>query len=275
MAFLSTVPFDDRGFAYGDGVFETLLLRNGQPVLWGFHRARLLRGCDVLGITPPSDQLLEASWQAPSASSHVEAGLADRLEVLKIVVTRGSGGRGYAPPAEPVTRLLRQRSPFSPAPERWQQGVSVCLCQIRLGHQPMLAGIKHLNRLENVMARREWQRDDIAEGLLADREGNVIEATSMNLFWQQDGKLWTPDLKQCGVAGTLRAALLEEQRVQVASLSIDDLSAVEHLWIGNSVQGVWPVTALVSAEGDIQHHLPIAADDLLQPVAHSLLGYRT
>ena len=97
----------------------------------------------------------------------------------------------------------------------------------------------------------------------------------MNLFWQQGGKLWTPDLQQCGVAGTLREALLEKQRVQTASLSIDDLAAVEHLWIGNSVQGVWPVIALVSAEGDIQHRLPIAAEDPLQSVAHSLLGYRT
>ncbi|MGS2743197.1 aminodeoxychorismate lyase [Halomonas sp. LS-001] len=274
MAFLPTVPFDDRGFAYGDGVFETLLLRNGQPVLWDFHRARLWRGCEVLGITPPSDQSLEATWQAAAPSS-AETGQSAWLEVLKIVVTRGSGGRGYASPAEPVTRLLSQRSPFSPAPARWQQGVSVCLCRMRLGQQPALAGIKHLNRLENVMARREWQRDDIAEGLLADQQGNVIEATSMNLFWQQDGKLWTPDLQQCGVAGTLRAALLKEQWVQVGSLSINDLTAVEHLWVGNSVQGVWPVTALVSAEGEVQHRLPIAADDPLQPVAHSLLGYQT
>ena len=174
MAFLPTVPFDDRGFAYGDGVFETLLLRDGQPVLWAFHRARLSRGCEVLGITPPSDQALEASWQAPDTSRHVETGQTAQLEVLKIVVTRGSGGRGYASPAEPVTRLLSQRSPFAPAPERWQQGVSVCLCHMRLGHQPVLAGIKHLNRLENVMARREWQGDDIAEGLLADPQGNVI-----------------------------------------------------------------------------------------------------
>nr|WP_298059951.1 aminotransferase class IV [uncultured Halomonas sp.] len=152
------VPFDDRGFAYGDGVFETVLLRAGAPVLWDYHTARLKRGCQRLGIPAPCQTSLDATWQgAPTAA----------LEVLKLVITRGSGGRGYAEPDIVSPRLLSRRTPFQPLVSRWQQGVTVRLCNLRLGHQPCLAGIKHLNRLENVLARREWSDTSIAEGLLA------------------------------------------------------------------------------------------------------------
>ncbi|XKF14519.1 aminodeoxychorismate lyase [Halomonas sp. BLK-85] len=269
MSTLSTVPFDDRGLAYGDGVFETVLLRGGQPVLWQYHRARLLRGCATLAISPPSDQALEACWQASSGQAS-DTG----LEVLKIIVTRGSGGRGYACPPDPAPRLLSHRSSFTPIPQRWREGISVCVCQLRLGHQPLLAGIKHLNRLENVMARRECQHPAIAEGLLADQQGNLIEATSMNVFWQAGGRLWTPELEQCGVAGTLRAALLEQGWVREGTLPLSSLQDVERLWVANSVQGVWPVTVLVSSTtGEHLQRLPLAADDPLQALAHPLMGY--
>lgn len=268
MSTLATVSFDDRGLAYGDGVFETVLLRDGLPVLWQYHRARLLRGCTVLAIPPPSEQALEACWQT-SESQTSDAG----LEVLKIIVTRGSGGRGYACPPDPTPRLLSHRVPFTPIPQRWKEGVSVCVCQLRLGHQPLLAGIKHLNRLENVMARREWQHPAIAEGLLADQQGKLIEATSMNVFWQQGGQLWTPRLKECGVAGTLRAALLDQGWVKEGSLPLSNLYDVERLWVANSVQGVWPVTKLVSTAGESLRRWPLAADDSLQALAHPLMGY--
>lgn len=268
MSTLSTVPFDDRGLAYGDGVFETVLLRGGKPVLWQYHRARLLRGCATLAISPPSDQALEACWQA-SPGQASDTG----LEVLKIIVTRGSGGRGYACPPDPAPRLLSHRSSFTPIPQRWREGISVCVCQLRLGHQPLLAGIKHLNRLENVMARREWQHPAIAEGLLADQQGNLIEATSMNVFWQAGDQLWTPELEQCGVAGTLRAALLERGWVREGTLPLSSLQDVERLWVANSVQGVWPVTVLVSTTGEHLQRLPLAAGDPLQALAHPLMGY--
>ncbi|WP_075879188.1 aminodeoxychorismate lyase [Vreelandella massiliensis] len=259
------LPFDDRGFAYGDGLFETVLLRDGKPVLWDFHRARLRRGCEVLGIETPDDASLEATWQVDSPIS--------REEVLKIVVTRGSGGRGYAPPPTPSPRLLSHRTPFKPNLMRWQEGVQVGVCDLRLGHQPRLAGIKHLNRLENVLARREWQRDDIAEGLLADQQGNLVEATSMNLFWQKGGAFWTPPIVQCGVAGTLREALIAQGDVQEAKLPLHDLPMVDQLWVGNSVQGLWPVVALVSFEGKVQKRWSRLESDSLQRAGHRLLGF--
>lgn len=258
------VPFDDRGLAYGDGVFETVLLRAGQPVLWRYHYARLARGCQRLNIPLPSLQALQATWHGEVCTE---------LEVLKLIVTRGSGGRGYALPETVSPRLLSWRTPFLANTERWQQGVCVRMCQLRLGFQPLLAGIKHLNRLENVLARQEWHDGDIAEGLLADADENIVEATSMNVFWQQSGALLTPTLDRCGVAGTLRAALLEEGIVSEAPLPLAALPNVERLWVANSVQGVWPVNVLLDTSGGVLRTFTRTEHDRLQARAHHLLGY--
>lgn len=260
----SQVPFDDRGLAYGDGVFETVLLRAGEPVLWPYHLTRLLRGCQRLNMPPPTLEQLQATWSGEPTSE---------LEVLKLILTRGSGGRGYVLPDPVAPRLLSRRTPFVANAQRWQQGVSVRICHLRLGHQPLLAGIKHLNRLENVMARQEWHDHGVAEGLLGDSEGWLVEATSMNVFWQQAGQLFTPSLARCGVAGTLRAALLDQAIVQEAALPLSALPDVERLWVANSVHGVWPVSTLLSEEGDILQCWPLTQQSALQTSAHHLLGY--
>lgn len=258
------VPFDDRGLAYGDGLFETVLLRSGVPVLWRYHTARLVLGCQRLDIPLPCQTALDASWQG---------GATAELEVLKLLLTRGSGGRGYAQPDEVTPRLLSRRTSFQPSVKRWQQGVTVRLCDLRLSRQPRLAGIKHLNRLENVLARQEWSDPAVAEGMLADSDGFVVEATSMNIFWQQAGQVFTPFVDQCGVAGTLRAALIDQGAVTQASLSLDQLTNVEQLWVANSVQGVWPVTTLLAADGSLLRRWPVSTTDPLQRLAHQLLGY--
>lgn len=257
------VPFDDRGLAYGDGLFETVLLRAGAPLLWRYHTARLVQGCHRLGLPLPCQKALDATWQGEPAAE---------FEVLKLILTRGSGGRGYAQPDEIMPRLLSLRTPFQASVQHWQQGVTVRLCDLRLSRQPRLAGIKHLNRLENVLARQEWNDAAIDEGVLADSEGLVIEATSMNIFWQQAGQVLTPLLDQCGVAGTLRAALIDQGAVAQASLSLDQLADVERLWVANSVQGVWPVTTLLAADGSLLQRWPLSQPDPFQRSAHQLLG---
>ncbi|WP_018915809.1 aminodeoxychorismate lyase [Vreelandella zhanjiangensis] len=261
---LPQVPFDDRGLAYGDGVFETVLLRHGEPVLWPYHIARLVRGCQCLGIPTPCQAAIEATWQGKATAP---------LEVLKLIVTRGSGGRGYALPDPPAPRLLSQRTVFAPMVERWENGVTVRVCRLRLGHQPALAGIKHLNRLENVMARQEWRDAMIAEGLLADQQGQLVEATSMNVFWQQRGQVFTPPLDKCGVAGTLRRALIDQGAVSEASLSLELLPRMERVWVANSVQGVWPVHTLLSEDNVCLQRFQSDRHDKFQTLAHRLLGY--
>ncbi len=258
------VPLDDRGLAYGDGLFETVLVRDGQPLLWDRHMARLARGCQVLGIPlPPRDELDRLPGQAGPG-----------LRVLKLILTRGSGGRGYLPPASSLPRLRWQAASFSPQPWRWRDGVRVRHCRLSLGVQPLLAGLKHLNRLENVLARAEWSDPDLAEGVLCSSEGWLVEATCMNLFWLREGRLETPRLDDCGVAGTLRAALLERLPVSEVKAKPNALAGAEAVWLVNSVQGVWPVAQLDDAEGNRLAHWSIGPIHRhLQAMAHGLLDY--
>ncbi|WP_416140314.1 aminodeoxychorismate lyase [Halomonas sp. HK25] len=257
-------PLDDRGAAYGDGLFETVLLRDGRPLLWDEHLARLARGCHALGIPMPAEREL--------AVPLADAG--NGLEVLKLMLTRGSGGRGYRPPVSPEPRLRWQLAAFAPAESRWQEGVRVRHCRLRLGLQPALAGLKHLNRLENVLARAEWDDEAVAEGLLCDSDGRLVEATAMNLFWQRAGRLETPRLHRCGVVGTLREALRERLAITEVDVGPEALAQAEALWLGNSVQGVWPVVRLDDAGGGEPQRWSLTPDHRrFQAEAHRLLGY--
>ncbi|MCI0510370.1 aminodeoxychorismate lyase apoprotein [Chromohalobacter marismortui] len=258
------LPFDDRGLAYGDGLFETVLVRDGHPLLWDAHLQRLARGAQRLEIPLPDTQTLA------SLPGQVGAG----LFVLKLLVTRGSGGRGYASPASPTPRLRWRCMPFTPQSAYWRDGVRVRLCRLRLGHQPLLAGIKHLNRLENVMARREWCDADVAEGVLCDQYDRLVETTSMNLVWQRHGALETPDLTACGVAGTLLAALRQRLPIRTREVGVEALMEADAAWVVNSVQGVWPLRQLDDAEGACLRRWTMQdAQRYLQRHAHPVLGY--
>jgi len=242
----ASVSIADRGLHYGDGLFETIAIRDGAPCLWAEHLARLRLGAQRLAIPMPAPGLLLAECLA----------LAQGLEVgvIKLILTRGSGGRGYRPPPKPLpTRLLAlYPTPRQPAgaPEA---GVAVRWCRTVLGENPQLAGIKHLNRLEQVLARAEWDADAdagaCAEGLMCDCRGRVIAGTMTNVFVYAGGRLLTPRLDTCGVAGTVRALVLRlapQMGIQVAELDLrpSDLHAASGLFLTNAVVGVWPVRAL-------------------------------
>jgi 4-amino-4-deoxychorismate lyase len=170
--------------------------------------------------------------------------------------------------------LRWQLAPFSPPSGLWQEGVRIRHCQLRLAIQPALAGIKHLNRLENVLARAEWSDDEIAEGLLCDTLGRLVEATCMNLFWLRNGYLETPRLHRCGVAGTLRQALMARIRIHEVDAGPEVLQEAQALWLGNSLQGLWPVTRLDAADGQPLSGWAITPDHrALQAQAHAILGY--
>lgn len=154
----------DRGLLYGDGVFRTLRIQDGQPLHWGRHYRKLQHDCDSLKLGCPSATLLAGELQQ-LAAQQPEA-------VAKITITRGEGKRGYAPPADNAPTRILSLSPLPQYPQHfYAQGVRLRVCELRLGYQPRLAGIKHLNRLENVLAAAEWSDPDIPEGLLLDGEG--------------------------------------------------------------------------------------------------------
>ena len=232
------VPADDRGLAYGDGLFETVRVTAGKPVLGDWHLARLELGCERLGLP----------WQDfwPQALHDFCRERGDGI--AKLLVTRGSGGRGYQPPAEPepLTVLSWHALPTWPA-RAIEDGVRVRDAALRLGEQPMLAGLKHLNRLEQVLLRAELARHpDCHEAVVRDARGYVIEAVSANLFFVSDGILHTPSLARCGVAGVLREALLDACAnlgllVQVGDWTRDSVFEADEVFLASSVIGIWPV----------------------------------
>lgn len=237
----NSLPVADRGLQYGDGLFETIALRHGQPLLWQRHLLRLAEGCARLGLRKPDDTLLRQEVDRIAGS--------ETRAVAKIIITRGSGGRGYQPDLEDQTTRIVQRLPWPAFPTNAERGVRVRWCATRLAQQPRLAGIKHLNRLEQVLARAEWQ-DDYAEGLMRDRDGLVIEGTKTNLFVVcADGTLVTPDLSQSGVAGVMRAEILDRMpslglSCRVQAVNIDLVDTAQELFLTNSLIGLWPVTQL-------------------------------
>ncbi len=255
----------DRGLAYGDGLFETCLVRAGCVSLWPWHKARLL-GSAVRLQLPLSLERLYACMQALFDGQSPDG-------VLKILVTRGEGGRGYRLPAEPDPTYCLLFYPDIPST---QAGVVAHFCRQRLADNPGLAGLKHLNRLEQVLARAEWPAsDDSREGLLLDGAGQVIEATASNLFAVFDGQLVTPDLSHCGVAGILRQLICEQLApslgltVKSGKLLPDDLLRAEELFLCNSLRGIWPILGLECpprawVPGPVTRDLQAALTEFLQ-----------
>ncbi|GAB4125136.1 MAG: aminodeoxychorismate lyase [Sideroxydans sp.] len=233
-----SIPIEDRGFLYGDGVFRTLRLHAGIPANWSRQYRKLQQDCAALGLTCPDAEIL---LQDIARLSRPEEA------VLKIIVTRGTGQRGYAPPTDVhPTRIVATY----PAPLPVSDRLDLHLCQMRLAHQPRLAGVKHLNRLENVLAAQECQAVGKHEGVLCDEEGAVISGTRSNLFVVIKGKLLTPDLSRCGVAGVQRERVMDwaaahaSSPCAVARLELQDVLTADELFLVNSVFGIWPVRSL-------------------------------
>ncbi len=228
----------DRGLHYGDGLFETLAVVDGRIRHWTRHLGRLESGCRRLGLECPEASLLEREVL------QLSGGCARR--VVKIIVTRGAGTRGYRPPQPARSRRILLASDWPDHPRQWaREGVRIRLCQMRLGHNPLLAGIKHCNRLEQVLARSEWG-DEFEEGLMLDEHGRAIEGTMSNLFVVQDGALTTPDLSRCGVAGVMRQVILDQAPGQgipteVAEVGLEQVRQADGLLLCNALIGIWPV----------------------------------
>ena len=237
------VPVTDRGLAYGDGLFETMAVVNGAPKLLSAHLARLQRGLERLQLTGVAVSAVAA------AICEAANGLGGE-GALKLIVTRGDGPRGYAPPHEPSPRWWLQSFPWA-CPTQPAAGAGLAVSSVRLGEQPLLAGLKHLNRLEQVLARTEHPPAVADEALLLDGAGRVVCATAANLFVVKDGQLLTPSLRRCGVAGVVRSALLEAGAshrlpwmVAEADLTLECLRTADELFLTSALRGVWPVATL-------------------------------
>ena len=221
-----------RGLAYGDGLFETMRAVAGAIPWWPAHRARLLAGAARLRIAPPPVRTLE------DALARL---LAQRPEgVIKLVLTRGRSGRGYAPAPEAAPVWLLSAGDAPPA----RDALRLRWCDTRLSIQPALAGLKHCNRLEQVLARGEWSDPSIDEGLMRDTDGHAVCATAGNLF-ALHGTVWsTPPVDRCGVAGICRGWALDALPATVRALSVAEIEAADALILCNAVRGILPVARL-------------------------------
>lgn len=232
----------DRGLAFGDGVFETMAVDDGEIRWLNLHLDRLEHGCRRLAIPAPDRASLERELRAHCPR--------EGRAVAKLIVTRGSSSRGYAPPepAAPTRVLGISAWPEYPA-ARYLNGIAVRVCEMRLGENPALAGLKHLCRLEQVLAQLELKRSAVDQGLLLDTSGSIVGGTSSNLFAVFGGELVTPALSRCGIKGVMRRAVLEAAellgiRTAERELTLAQVLRADELFMTNALIGVWPVALL-------------------------------
>ena len=235
----SGVPADDRGLAYGDGVFETMRAHRGDIPWWDAHWARLSLGAARLGLPLPGEATVRAASGAMLDGDDA---------VLKLLLTRGGGARGYAPRRGGAPTWVLSTHAL-PAPAR-AGGLVLRWCDTRLAHQPLLAGLKHCNRLEQVLARGEWPApgepggDAFDEGLLLDMDGHVVGATAANLFVLRGDRWTTPPVDRCGVAGVARAWLASASGAVERRLTPEDVESADAVVLCNAVRGILPVARL-------------------------------
>ena len=260
----------DRGLHFGDGLFETIACLNGRPRFLPLHLERLEFGCERLQITSPN---LEAT-----SAEVLEMARGVERAIVKVLVTAGEAvARGFARSGSETATRITIRYPWPHEdPAQLHDGVMVRTLTLRLGENPRLAGLKHCNRLEQILARAEIAADAaLAEGILFSSSGNLVSGTMSNVFLVRESCLLTPRIDQCGVAGVMRRVVLREARrvgipARECELRAENLQAADEVFLTNARIGIWPVRALdgrVLAPGPVTRHLQSVLAPLLNEPA--------
>jgi 4-amino-4-deoxychorismate lyase len=225
---------------YGDGLFETMRVRDGRIRLLEYHLDRLFDGCRRMSIDAPAASTLRREL-ARRARPQADA-------VLKLILTRGPGARGYRPSGrERCTRIVSLSAAPRPAAAESSQRVRICATPV--GSNPALAGLKTLNRLESVLARCEWKDARIWEGLMRDMDGNLVCGTMSNLFVRHGSTLTTPALDRCGIAGVMRRWVLGQAAAlnlhpRQGRVKVEQLDDAAEVFMTNAVAGVVSVSVI-------------------------------
>lgn len=241
-----------RALQYGDGVFTTLAVKNGQPQLWSLHLARLQLAVTRLALPAPD-------WHVLTETVAQHAAQFTAPTVIKLLLSRGIGGRGYAPHQchHPIVYLYTAAMPDY---QHWQQhGLRVGVAKLRLAIQPALAGLKHTNRLEQVLLKQELAQTSFDDLLVVDQQQHLTEATAANVFYQWQGQWFTPPLHLAGVAGVMRQHIMANLAgCQERVLQVSDIKHVQAMFLTNALLGIAPINSI---EG---YALPIAAVQQIQ-----------
>jgi len=240
----TSIDVRDRGFQYGDGLFETIAYKNNKLQFWDEHLARLQKGCERLSLNVVDESL----WLADIKKLQL-----NEDAVIKLIISRGVSGRGYVyTGGDSVTRVTASYV-MPNYPQSNAQGIKAVICKTPISISSALAGIKHLNRLDNVLARNEWHSSDIAEGFMFDNLGHIIEGTMSNVFCVLGDELYTPALEQCGIKGVMRQQVIELAQslkipVNIVDISKQNFLQMDAVFITNSLIGIWPVTELQNTQ---------------------------
>ncbi|WP_165787089.1 aminodeoxychorismate lyase [Pseudohalioglobus lutimaris] len=240
----TALPIPDRGLDFGDGLFETLLVRQGQPVLLDYHLQRLQHGIEALAFP---DCLPRARDHLASACKQL---IGTPWAALRLTVTRGAGPRGYAPPERVVPRTIITSAPLQQDRDELSAPITLGWAEVAWSIQPRLAGIKHLNRLEQVLAANEARALGVDEVVMLDARGLVCSVSAANLFLVEDGRLLTPSLEYVGIAGTRRRLVIEQLapalNIEVVQRDVHaaQLEQAAELFCCNAIRGLQPVSRL-------------------------------
>ncbi|KZN30806.1 hypothetical protein N474_19970 [Pseudoalteromonas luteoviolacea CPMOR-2] len=240
----------DRGLNYGDGFFTTVKITSGRLALWDYHLERLQKCAKVLGFPALDYMSLTSDCQ--------EVARQRKCGFLKVLVTRGCGGRGYGVPEKPSPTIIISQGELPSHYVDWQsKGVSLGYSEIQLGHQPLFAGLKTLNRLEQVMIKQAAQGSVFDDVIVEDIAGNVIESSASNILIVKNGKMLTPKLDLCGISGVYLRHLCSQREITEQRVKRQDLEAADAIFICNSLMGLVPVKALDKQVFDVQTALQI------------------
>ena len=238
------INIQDRAVQYGDGVFETIAVKKKIIEFWPEHFQRLNKGCRSLKIKCPSESLLKKEI------SKFLIKIKKEKFILKIIISRGEGGRGYNPPknAKPTRILGNYDWPDYPE-QNFKKGIKMNICKTRIATQPYLSQIKHLNRLEQIIARSEWKAKNISESLMLDFNDYVVEGTMSNIFGVKKNVFYTPILNSAGIEGIMRNVVLKllkknKKKYKVKKIKLKELLKFDEIFICNSIFGIWAVTQI-------------------------------
>ncbi len=233
---ISKISVFDRGVQFGDGIFETCLIKRHRLLSWSRHFSRLNKGCSKLKI----NQVDESLW----IKDITKALSISKLEnaVVKIILSRGESMRGYGFSGDIVPTRIVIVSSLSKLPEKY----SLSLCDSGYATNRLLSEIKHCNRLEQVLARVNMSTQ---ECIMLDDNGYVISVTQGNIFAVNGDVILTPSLDECGIEGTVRSAIFDlaeslDLRVEVSSLSVQELLEADEVFISNSIIGIKAVNKI-------------------------------
>ena len=236
-----TIDVQDRSVQYGDGVFETIAVKEKSLEFWKEHYQRLNKGCKILKIRCPSEIFLKKE-----INKFLKETKKKKL-VLKIIISRGVGGRGYNPPRNTKpTRILGIYDWPSYPQINFTKGIQMDICKTRISVQPTLSEIKHLNRLEQIIARLEWQSKAISESIMLDSNNNVIEGTMSNFFGVKKNVFYTSTTKSAGVEGIMRRIILKllkknKKKYIIKKITLKEFLKFDEIFMCNSIFGIWPV----------------------------------